>query len=393
MDYYFRYLVQFSNFYNEILPNGNKIYIDGSYLYNFQSACYNLVTRKNFHYFIDPETFKFQYGGDRVFYLKYLEYFEEFAGLFNDEKIINLDFLEELNNFNDFYKKVIRYQRTMLANTQIPLDYYRAIADDRVAVKNYNPIENLDFFIAPYFEFYQISDDYYNYTLRYSLLNSDNYSLLRFPKELLIDTESIVRITQDFRKSRGILINALELNQYDKKDLNLYFKNLIDLIYKFNLNNQEVILMNNSEFGKYLKYFGLKEVCSNVMIGQTSSEYKPFKSDSKGGSSDFIYIPQIERSISISKGATLIARNAGVQNILPRNIENSDLNSRINNYYEVVQNKIEKINQFPIGDILQEIEDMFNQVTFDLHKGEYRYINLWKDILLSKYNEYFDDNV
>jgi hypothetical protein len=43
--------------------------------------------------------------------------------------------------------------------------------------------------------------------------------------------------------------------------------------------------------------------------------------------------------------------------------------------------------------MLQEIEDMFNQVTFDLHKGEYRYINLWKDILLSKYNEYFDDNV
>ncbi|MBD3255668.1 MAG: hypothetical protein GF383_11290 [Candidatus Lokiarchaeota archaeon] len=390
MDYYFRYLVQYSHFYNEILPNGSKIYIDGSYLYNFQSACYNLVSRRNLHYFIDPETFKFQYGGDRVFYVKYLEYFEEFEGLFNDEKIINLEFLEEPDNFTDFYKKVLRYQRTMLANTQIPLNYYRAIAGEKGNVKKYNPIENLDFFVAPYFEFYQINDDYYDYTLRFSLLNSENYSLLRFPKELLLDPKNIEKITQDFQKSHGILINALELSQYSKKDLNLYFKNLIDLIYRFSLNNQEVILMNNSEFGKYLKYFGLKEVCSNVMIGQTSSEYKPFKSESKGGSSNFIYIPQIERSISITKGATLIARNAGVQNELPRNVETSDLNSRINSYYEIVQNKVEKVNQFPIEDILEDIENMFNQVTFDLHRREYRYINLWKDILLSKYNEYFE---
>ncbi len=389
MNYYFRYLVQYSPFYNDILSEGSRIYIGASYLYNFQSACYNLVSRKNFQYFIDPETFKLQFGGNRVFYLKYLEYFEEFEDMFNDENIINIEFLEDIDNFNDFYKKIIRFQRTMLAKTQIPLDYYWAIANGKKDVKSYNPIENLDFFISPYFEFYRIEDNYYNKTLRFSLIEKGNYCILRFPKEILINSENIEKIAQDFRRSKGILINVLELNQYDKKDLNLYFKNLIDLIFRFSSNDQKVILMNNSEFGKYFKFFGLKNVCSNVMIGQTTSEYKPYKLNSKkGGSSDFIYIPQIERSISITKGESLIARNRGVKNLLPENIRDLDLNSRVNNYYRIIQNKIEKLNKSSIQESIQEIEKMFNQIIFDLHKREYKYMDLWKEILLNKFNEY-----
>ncbi len=392
MNYYFRYFVQYSNFFNEILSKDSSIYIDATYLYNFQSACYNLISSRNYHYFIDPETYKFQYGGDRVFYLKYLEYFEEFEDLFNIENIINIEFLEDENNFNDFYKKIIRFQRTMLAITQIPIDYYWAIANGKKEIKSINPIENLDFIISPYFEFNKIDDINYSNTLKFSLIEPENYSLLRFPKEILSNDENIKKITQDFKKSNGILLNILDLNQYDNNDLNLYFKNLIDLIFRFSSNNQKVILMNNSELGKYFTFFGLSNVCSNVLIGQTTSEYKPFKSNKKGGSSNFVYIPHIERSISITNGESLIARNKGMNDHFPKNIRELDLNSRVNNYYNFIKSKIEKLNQSSIQDSIQEIEEMYRQVSYEIHKREYDYIDLWKQILLIKYQEYFSSN-
>lgn len=332
-------MVLYSKFYDEILPNESRIYFDASYLYNYQSVCYNLTSKKNHHYFIDPGTFKFQYGGDRAFYLNYIKYFNEFQGLFNKENIINLEYLDDPDNFNDIYKKIIRFQRTMLAKTNIPIDYYKAIASGIKDVKKFNPLENLEFIIAPYFEFYQIHDDYYNYTLKYSLVETENYCVLRFPKEILLDPDNVTKIVKDFNNSNGILINVLELNQYKKNDLNLYFENLIDLIYKFSSNNQKVLLMNNSEFGKYFKYFGLVSICSNVLVGQITSNYEPFKGNKRGGSVDFIYIPQIERSISITNGESLITRNKKLKKTFPEHIRNMNLNSRIDNYLISIKKK------------------------------------------------------
>ena len=391
MNYYFRYLVQYSKFYDEILPEASQIYFDASYLYNFQSACYNLISKNNHHYFIDPDTYKFQYGGNRLFFLNYLKYFEEFENLFNNENIINLEILDDLDNFNDFYKKVIRFQRTILAKTYIPIDYYKSIANNESDMKSFNPIENLEFLVSPYFEFNKIENEYYDLTLRFSLVEPENYCILRFPKELLIDSNNIEKIAQDFKNSRGILINVLELNSYRKKDLNLDFKNLIDLIYRFSSNNQFVVLMNNSEFGKYFKYFGLKAVCSNVMIGQTITEYKPFKGEKKGGSTDFIYIPHIERSISITNGESLIRRSNELKIIFNQNIRLLDLNDRIKNYYISITKKVEKIENSTIHKIIQDLEELFNQITFDLHRKEYQYINIWKDILSSKFNEFLKE--
>ncbi|MEJ2276927.1 MAG: hypothetical protein P8Y70_04130 [Candidatus Lokiarchaeota archaeon] len=193
----------------------------------------SLNNEKNHKYFIDPVTYKFQYGGNRRFYMKYLDYFQELEELFNKENIINLDFFKDQNNFEDFYKKIIRFQRTMLAKTHIPLDYYKAIANGNKDVKSFNPIRNLEFFISPYFEFYKIGNEYYNLTLKYSLKNTKNYCILRFPKKILIDYNNLNKIVDDFRDSKGILLNILNLNEYDIGDLKLYFENLIDLIYKF----------------------------------------------------------------------------------------------------------------------------------------------------------------
>jgi len=383
-------LVLYSKFYNEILPNESKIYFDASYLYNFQSACYNLISKKNHHYFIDPVTFKFQYGGDRAFYLNYIKYFNEFRGLFNKENIINLEFLDDPDNFNDIYKKIIRFQRTMLAKTHIPIDYYKAIASGRKDVKSFNPIENLEFIISPYFEFYRINDDYYNYTLKYSLVEPENYCVLRFPKEILFDPDNVKKIIKDFNNSKGILINVLELDQYNRNDLNLHFENLIDLIYNFNSNNQKVLLMNNSEFGKYFKYFGLASVCSNVLIGQKTSNYEPFRGNKRGGSTDFIYIPQIERSVSITNGESLITRNKKLKKIFPEHIRNMNLNSRIENYLISIKKKIDKVKHSTVKIIVQELDNFSKQITFNLHKKNYNYINIWKEILIKKYKKYLE---
>jgi len=391
LNYFFRYLVQYSNFYNKTLPKESNLYIDASYLYNFQSACYNLISKKNHKYFIDPETHKFQYGGNRKFYLKYLDYFEEFDDLFNKERIINLEFFKDDNNFEDFYKKIIRFQRTMLAKTHIPLDFYKAIANGKEKINKFNPLENLEFYISPYFEFYNIENQYYNLTLKYSLVNPDNYSVLRFPKEILSKIKNINKIFQDFKNIKGILINILYLDEYDKKDLNLYFENLIELIYRFSSNGQKVILMSNSEFGKYFKYFGLDSVCSNVMIGQISEEYKPFKTNSKGGSSDFLYIPEIERSISITNAETLIERNKNIDRFSEVNIRELNLDSRTENYYQSIKKKVNKINKSPIQVIIEELQNSFDKIKYKLHKNKYKYLIIWKALLFKKVNEYFGD--
>lgn len=392
MNYYFKYLILYSKFYNESLSNKSRIYFDASYLYNFKSACYNLISKKNHLYFIDPVTFKFQYGGNRAFYLNYLEYFEEFEDLFNKENIINFEFLENSDIFHDFYKKIVRFQRTMLSKTHIPIDYYKAIANGKKDVKSFNPIENLEFLISPYFEFNRINDIYYENTLKYSLINTENYIILRFPKEILLDSDNLKKISQDFKRSKGILINILELDEYNRNDLNFYFENLIDLIYLISSNNQNVILMNNSEFGKYFKYFGLKAVCSNVMIGQKTSNYKPFKSNKKGRSSDFIYIPEIERSVSIPTGESIINRSKYLKKEFPENIKELKLDSRVNNYYASIKEKVKKIKLNPFQKIIRELDDSFNQITFELHKKQYEYINIWKKILSKKYKEYLENN-
>ena len=389
MDYFFNYLVQYSKFYNETLPPKSKIYIDASYLYNFQSACYNLISKRNFKYFIDPGTYKFQYGGDRKFYVEFLDYFEEFDDLFNKEKIINLEFFDDINNFEDFYKKITRFQRTMLAKTHIPLDYYKAIADEKEEINKFNPIKNLEFVISPYFEFNAIEDKYYNLTLRYSLMDSKNYSILRFPKKILSNSENMDKIFKDFNKPKGILIDVLNLNEYDKKDLDLYFGNLIDLIHNFSSNGQKVILKSNSEFGKYLKYFGLEAVCSNVMIGQISREYRPFKENDKGGSSDFFYIPQIERAVTITNAESLMERNEILEDVSETNIRELSLNSRSENYYNSLKEKIIKINKSSIQKIIEEIQNSFNKINYNLHKNKYRYMIIWKEILQKKAEKYF----
>lgn len=392
MDYFFNYLVQYSKFYNETLPPKSKIYIDASYLYNFQSACYNLISKRNFKYFIDPGTYKFQYGGDRKFYIEFLDYFEEFDDLFNSEKIINLDFFENINNFEDFYKKIIRFQRTMLAKTHIPLDYYKAIAEEKEEINKFNPIKNLKFVISPYFEFYRIEDKYYNLTLKYSSIDSENYSLLRFPKEVLGNSENIDKISNDFNKPKGILIEVLNLDEYKEKDLNLYFGNLIDLIYKFSSNGQEVILKSNSEFGKYLKYFGLVAVCSNVMIGQISREYKPFKKNDKGGSSDFFYIPQVERAVSITNAESLIERNQILEDVSGVNIRKLPLNSRTEHYYNSIKEKLIKINKSPAQKILEGLQNSFDKINYKLHKKKYKYMITWKELLQRKVKEHFNQS-
>ncbi|KKL24602.1 hypothetical protein LCGC14_2413700, partial [marine sediment metagenome] len=39
----------------------------------------------------------------------------------------------------------------------------------------------------------------------------------------------------------------------------------------------------------------------------------------------------------------------------------------------------------------KDLEELFNQITFDLHRKEYQYINIWKDILSSKFNEFLKE--
>lgn len=337
MDYYFRFFIQFSHFFNTILEKESNIYFPASYLYNFKVTCYNLILKKKFNYFIDPESYKFQYGGSKLFYLKYLTYFEEIRDLFDQNNQLKIELLNDSDYFNDLYKIIIRFQKKTLAYSHIPLEYYMSIINEKNQDKSFNPIENLSFTIAPYFEFSQINDTYYNYTLNYSKINLDDYVILRFPKDLLKNSSNLERIFEDFRKNSGIIINVIELDQYNKNDLSHFFPNLIDLLYSFSSNNQKVILINNSEFGKYLKYFGLNSVCSNVMIGQRTRLFEPFQIERKGGSTNLVYIPQIERSISFNKGETLLARNPKIAKIFPKNISKSKLEKRLKLYYENVQ--------------------------------------------------------
>jgi len=388
MNYFFRYLIQYSGFFNDTLKKRSKIYFNASYLYNYQSSCYNLISKKKFYYFIDPETFKFQYGGNRAFYLNYIEYFRDLDGLIDPNNKISLDYLSNSNNFNDFFKKVIRFQRTMLASTHIPLDFYKAIAEGTSKLLRYNPTEQLLFIISPYFEFNDIHDSSYNYNKKFSEKESDFYTLLRFPKEILSNSDNIKKIYNDFKNQKGILLNIIELDQYNINDLNQYFGNLIDLIYQFAQNNQYVILMNNSEFGKYLQYFGLKDVCSNVMIGQRSYYYEPTRDTNRKANTDFSYIPLIERSVSFTSSNSLIKRCKELKKMYPKGVLDLNLDSRINKYYEFLEEKINKINSSNLDIIVNEIERNFDKINHELHRRKYKYILKWKEVLLNKYKQY-----
>lgn len=390
MNYYFRYFTQYSKFFNNLLENQENVYFDASYLYNYQSSCYNLTSKKKLYYFIDPESFKFQYGGDKSFYLNYIKYFEELEDLFDKENKINLDYLNQSRNFEDFYKKIIRFQRTMLASTHIPLDFYTAIAEGTSNLKTYNPLEQLLFIVSPYFEFYEINDTFYKFNKKFSEIAPKNCVLLRFQKNILSDHSNIDKIVNDFKGSKGILLNILNLNQYDIKDLEKYFGNLIDLIHKFANNNQNVILMNNSEFGKYFKYFGLNDVCSNVMIGQKTIDYEPKRELKRQSNTDFAYIHQIERSISITSSQSLISRCKTLKKNYPDGIIDLSLDSRIQYYYKFIKEKINQINTMDFKGIIKEIDRNFKQIDYEFHRKSYKYVLIWKELLINKYKEYFD---
>jgi len=389
MNYYFRHFIQFSHFFNTILKKESNIYFQASYLYNFKVTCHNLILKKDFYYFIDPETYKFQYGDTKLFYIKYLTYFEEIKELFNQNNQLKMELLSNSDYFNDLYKIIIRFQKKTLAYSYIPLDYYMSIVNEKNQEISFNPCENLLFTIAPYFEFSQINDIYYNHTLNYSKINLDNYALLRFRKNLLNNSSNIKRIYKDFKKSSGIILNVVELDQYNNNDLLQFFPNLIDLIYLFSSNNQKVILINNSELGKYFIYFGLNSVCSNVMIGQRTRLFEPFHTERKGGSTNLVYIPQIERSVSFSKGEILLARNPKIAKSFPKNISNSKLEERVELYYEILQEKIAKINQMSFTTIKREILKSYNKIAYQLHKNRYNYISRWVELLEDKFTELF----
>jgi len=372
-----------------LLSNQESVYFDASYLYNYQSSCYNLASKKKLYYFIDPESFKFQYGGDKPFYLNYLKYFEELEDLFDRENRINLDLLNQSANFEDFYKKIVRFQRTMLASTHIPLDYYASIAEGTSDLKTYNPLEQLKFIISPYFEFYEINDMFYKFNKSFSITLPKSYVILRFPKSLLSEHSNIEKMVNDFKGSAGILLNIINLNQYDNHDLEKYFGNLIDLIYNFAKNSQNVILMNNSEFGKYLKYFGLTDVCSNVMIGQKTIDYEPKRAQKRQANTDLAYIPQIERSVSITSSQSLISRYKALKKNYPDGIIELSLDSRIQYYYKFIREKINKINTMDFRGIIKEFDRNFKPIDHELHRKRYSYIFKWKELLTEKHKEYF----
>jgi len=62
------------------------------------------------------------------------------------------------------------------------------------------------------------------------------------------------------------------------------------------------------------------------MISQTITEYKPFKGEKKGGSTDYIYLLNIERSISITNAESLIHRSNELEKIYNQDIRLLDLN-------------------------------------------------------------------
>jgi hypothetical protein len=263
-----------------------------------------------------------------------------------------------------------------------------SILNNKNSKISFNPIQNLLFTIAPYFEFQKISDIYYNHTLNYSKISNDDYVILRFPKNLLSDAYNVKIIYNDFKENAGIILNIIELDQYNKNDLNNYFPNLIDLIHDFSLNNQRVILMNNSELGKYFSYFGLNGVCSNVMIGQTTRLHEPFQTERRGGSTNLVYIPQIEKSVSFPKGETLIARNPKISKNF-QNISSSNLNDRIKNYYHYIQEKVLNVNKLKFSSIIKEIFKNFNKISNTMHKKRYNYILKWIKLLEDKFEAYF----
>lgn len=386
MDYIFKYFISNSNFFNNILKKRRFIYFTASYLKNFNKSCYNLIAKKKYNYFIDPETYKFQYGGSKMFYVKYIEYFNDLDDLFDDENRIKFDFLENEDNKEDFYNKIIQFQRRTLAQTSIPLDYYFSIASGNNTPIISNPNANRMFVISPYFEFNNIGDFEYRLTLEFSKYDKKNYALIRCPKTVLTEEKNIETIFQDFSKNSGILLNIIELNEYNLVDLDNFFPNLISLIKKFSDNNQKVIMMNNSEFSKYFSIFGLNYVCSNVMIGQKTNPYDP--EINPGGNLDFFYVPEIERSVSFNQAGILKARNPEILTTIMDRIDNIDFNERVRLYHNFIDYRTNEINSSPSNQMVTTIQNSYNKLIEINHREEYRYYQKWITLIKEKKIEF-----
>lgn len=386
MDYIFKYFISNSNFFNNILENKGFIYYTASYLKNYNRSCYNLIAKKKYNYFIDPETYKFQYGGSKMFYVKYIEYFNDLDDLFDDENRIQFDFLKNNDNKEDFYNKIIQFQRRTLAQTSIPLDYYFSIASGNKTPIISNPNANRMFVISPYFEFNNIGDFEYRLTLEFSKYDRRNFVLIRCPKTILTEEKNIETIFKDFSKNSGILLNIIELNEYNLEDLDRIFPNLISLIKMFSDNNQKVIMMNNSEFSKYFSIFGLNYVCSNVMIGQKTNPYDPkIKS---GGNLDFFYVPEIERSVSFNQAEILKARNPEILSKITNRIDSFDFNERIRLYHQSIDKRTDEINSLHSNQIVTTIQNSYSKLIESNHREEYKYYQKWITLINEKKIEY-----
>ena len=72
----------------------------------------------------------------------------------------------------------------------------------------------------------------------------------------------------------------------------------------------------------------------------------------------------------------------------PKGVLDLNLDSRINKYYEFLEEKINKINSSNLDIIVNEIERNFDKINHELHRRKYKYILKWKEVLLNKYKQY-----
>ena len=386
MDYIFRYLTKDSKFFNDLMDNGKILFFNAHILKNYRQTAYNLILKKRFLYFIDPVTYLFQYGGNSPFFVKYLENFEDIGELFDEDNKIDYNILQQDEFLVDFYNIIIQFQKRTLARTTIPLDYYISIAKGEPVV-SFNPNANLLFTISPYFEFNSINDRYYDLTKSFSEIDKKNYVILRFPKEILENDTNIDLLFSDFSKNIGIILNPISLDEYNKVDIKKYFPNLIELIYKYSKNDQEVITLNNSEFCKYFKIFGLDFVCSNVMIGQKTNNHQPNNTNT-GGNTDLVFIPQLERSISLSEANTLQSRNSEINEVFPTPFSELDMVQKNEIYLEHINERTSTINNANNDEILNQMEDSFDKIDVAIHRDKFNYYLAWMELIRKKMQKY-----
>jgi hypothetical protein len=146
--------------------------------------------------------------------------------------------------------------------------------------------------------------------------------------------------------------------------------------------------MNNSELGKYFKHFGLENVCSNVMIGQKTMPYHSTRMSLGGGNTNFVYIPQIERSVPFGKSNVLIKRNKKISNLFSTQVSELDLISRVKLYYDFIEKKIININKMDFKQLNKELNKSYAEITYKLHRDSYNYILKWNELLKEKLIQY-----